>query len=634
MLVHLQDDVGERPILDRVGKMIKEICTSDDPSQAVTILENVITDIQCAAWNYSIDRGLPPRAAFYLHSSSGGANHGSHFEGSEFTALAGDGENLDILLTEPTGVGSGECWEDTDSLINDNEDFLKRSTNYGQAFLPSTINLTSFLPSETQIQPSDELNQRSRRYSASIESPKHRSSIAAATVSDMSICPANSQCTLNGAKDVAFHQPIVVLPSTQSVNLSLQQRPRGSHNVGSTSELYRNAVDKSIGNGSLRSGNKDNMGKESNHNEKRDQPGQYEKNILQRVETSAGQDEALEDSNVRIAVQSDASKLPQVHADPDRVNNTAECSSRNAAVDNNNGGSNNINHNNEVTLTRQINGDGQSANGHETIKLTPNKLARRKGKGKPYSDRSFRPEKASRLFSLSGQKTRAQQKALSIPIDEWTELAQIPNKVIDPDEVYSTLAMSTRIEHQHYLPFLTRLFFHSWGPYAFEQIRQTCSVLRLITNRSPRVKASPSDLMKALDEIDGFVVRRRSYLVQLLHQRQERESSHRKAKSTHQTRSGRRIKRSKSDGTKPRKKYERADSQAISDLMTYQYPELAREDRKYDEHLSKLRYRLGAARNWDSACKRKASAYWMYPCGMVDLSSETLADLPGVIGQG
>ena len=68
--------------------------------------------------------------------------------------------------------------------------------------------------------------------------------------------------------------------------------------------------------------------------------------------------------------------------------------------------------------------------------------------------------------------------------------------------------------------------------------------------------------------------------------------------------------------------------------MTYQYPELAREDRKYDEHLSKLRYRLGAARNWASACKRKASAYWMYPCGMVDLSSETSADLPGVIGQG
>jgi hypothetical protein len=35
----------KRPILDRVGKMIKEICTSDDPSRAVTILENVIADV-------------------------------------------------------------------------------------------------------------------------------------------------------------------------------------------------------------------------------------------------------------------------------------------------------------------------------------------------------------------------------------------------------------------------------------------------------------------------------------------------------------------------------------------------------------------------------------------------------------
>jgi hypothetical protein len=57
MLVHLQDDVGERPLLDRVGKMVEEICTSDDPSRAVTLLENVITSVQFAAWNYSIDRG-------------------------------------------------------------------------------------------------------------------------------------------------------------------------------------------------------------------------------------------------------------------------------------------------------------------------------------------------------------------------------------------------------------------------------------------------------------------------------------------------------------------------------------------------------------------------------------------------
>jgi hypothetical protein len=102
----------------------------------------------------------------------------------------------------------------------------------------------------------------------------------------MAICPANSQCTLNGAEDVAIHQPIVVLQSTQSVDLSLQQRPQGSHDVGNTSELCRNAVDESFGNRSLRSGNKDNMGKESSHDEKRDQPGQHEKNILQRVETS------------------------------------------------------------------------------------------------------------------------------------------------------------------------------------------------------------------------------------------------------------------------------------------------------------------------------------------------------------
>ena len=45
MLVRLQDDVGERPILDRVGKMVEEICTSDDSSRALTLRENVITNV-------------------------------------------------------------------------------------------------------------------------------------------------------------------------------------------------------------------------------------------------------------------------------------------------------------------------------------------------------------------------------------------------------------------------------------------------------------------------------------------------------------------------------------------------------------------------------------------------------------
>jgi hypothetical protein len=90
-----------------------------------------------------------------------------------------------------------------------------------------------------------------------------------------------------------------------------------------------------------------------------------------------------------------------VHADPDRVDDTASCSSRNADVDSNVGADENIIGYYEMSLNRQMNGGGQSANGHEMIKLTPNKLARRTGKRKPFSDRSFWPEKTPRLFSLS-----------------------------------------------------------------------------------------------------------------------------------------------------------------------------------------------------------------------------------------
>ena len=608
MLVHLQDDVGERPILDCVGKMVEEICAGDDSSRALTLLENMITNVQFAAWNYSINRGLPPRAAFYLHSSYGGANHSS-----QFTPLAENDENLDNLLTEPTAIGSSDSWDDINSLVDDNEDFLRKSANYGQVFSPSTIDLTPLLPGETEMQPCDELAKTSRPCSDSIEAPNFRSSIAAVTISDMARRPANVQGTLNEARDIASDLPVVVLQSIQPAHLSLRPWP----------QICRNAADKGMGDRSSRSGSKDHIDNESDHNERRHQPGQHEEHPLQRVETSAGQDEVLEDSSTLNAVQSESSKLHEVHADLDRANHITECSSRDPA-DSNETGADNVNCNDEFSVTKQANGNGQSVNGYENPKPTLDKLARRKGKRKPYSERSFQPQKATRLLSSRDPTARARQQALSIPVEEWKELAQISNKVIEPEEVYSTLALGTRHEHKHYLPFLTRLFFHSWGPYAFEQIRQTCSVLRQIANSSSRVNASPSNLMKALDEIDGSAVRRRSYLVQLLHQRQGRESFHHKAKSTHQTRSGRRIKRSKSDGTKPRKAYERADSQAMSDLMAYHYPELAREDQQYEERLSKLRYRLGAARNWASAWERKASACWMYPCGMiVHLSSET-----------
>jgi hypothetical protein len=55
-----------------------------------------------------------------------------------------------------------------------------------------------------------------------------------------------------------------------------------------------------------------------------------------------------------------------------------------------------------------------------------------------------------------------------------------------------------------------------------------------------------------------------------------------------QTRSRGRTKKSASNITKPRKTYERADSQALSDLMAQQYPKLVQGDKEYNKFLGKL----------------------------------------------
>jgi hypothetical protein len=122
-------------------------------------------------------------------------------------------------------------------------------------------------------------------------------------------------------------------------------------------------------------------------------------------------------------------------------------------------------------------------------------------------------------------RTRSHLHGLKIPVESWADLASIPDRVIDAVEVYGLLAMNTTDEHYRHHSFLTRLFFHSWGPYTFKQVGGICAVLRETTrNNIPVSNPGPAELMRALDDVEeGSVIKRRWYIVRLLNEREARE---------------------------------------------------------------------------------------------------------------
>lgn len=243
----------------------------------------------------------------------------------------------------------------------------------------------------------------------------------------------------------------------------------------------------------------------------------------------------------------------------------------------------------------------------------------RRRKRKSQNDSVYRQPTPRKRQIISHMGTRAQTEKGKPDLFE-----SITGKIVAPDLIRSIL--SQRIDalyHQH-LPFLLRLFFYSWGPYALRQIADGCATMRgtVTTENSHRYPGVP-DLSKALDRLEfGVPIRRRSYLVQLLEDRQQRESSYLQVKAAN--RHGPRVSKAQTGQhilKSPGRKLKRCDSKALADMMSEQHPAVASSDLDYGPRLKVLQNRLSNAVNWQIAQRRHQSALWMYPCGVEYLST-------------
>jgi hypothetical protein len=132
---------------------------------------------------------------------------------------------------------------------------------------------------------------------------------------------------------------------------------------------------------------------------------------------------------------------------------------------------------------------------------------------------------------------RKKKLAKTTPADEkgvvvvWTELEAIPQDIIEPAEVYETLASRCVGADQNALCLMTRLFYAIASPEAFDQLRDACLLVReaaefVIPQRTDTV----TQTIQALEGLEMAAlthsILRRYHLTCLVEHRNEREKSH------------------------------------------------------------------------------------------------------------
>lgn len=251
--------------------------------------------------------------------------------------------------------------------------------------------------------------------------------------------------------------------------------------------------------------------------------------------------------------------------------------------------------------------------------LTRKKSPQRRRKRKSENDPEFRLPKPTKQQLTSRIQTRMQTENRRIDL-----FVTIPDKTVAPDLIHSILTQRIDAVYHQHLPFLVRLFFYSWSPYALRQIADGCATMRdIVTSENSDGYPSVPGLSKALDKLEfGAPIQRRSYLVQLLEDRQRRESTCLQVKAANYRGSRASKVRTGHEPLKsPGRKLKRCDSKALADMMSEQYPALAANSPDYGSRLKVLQNRLSNAVNWQIAQRRHSSALWMYPCGVKYLST-------------
>jgi hypothetical protein len=260
--------------------------------------------------------------------------------------------------------------------------------------------------------------------------------------------------------------------------------------------------------------------------------------------------------------------------------------------------------------------------------------------------------KARQKSSLASKVTSEDQHRTNVPqeLESFSDLTQISQKVLEPNNVYDILGQLTNEKYHHQLDFLTRLFFAIASPHAFRQLTDACTIVRQHHESADLYPVNDdSMLMKALDVLDaGTAVRailRRFYLVRLLDRRVQREDYYKERRSS-RVRAQRKqdhnsikqltedLDSLSEDRSTGRQRPGRADTNAFADLLATFYPNLKQsgrpghlaEDREYRESYWKLKNRLKSARNWYLLQQKfSIGILALVPCGEFQIGADKYA---------
>ena len=237
---------------------------------------------------------------------------------------------------------------------------------------------------------------------------------------------------------------------------------------------------------------------------------------------------------------------------------------------------------------------------------TPNALPKKGKRAGPSSTES--PLKKSRQAVTASDVTFRRKEIVPF----FRTSTPIPKDFHQPTEIYDIFSDRSPNDDPGTIWLLTRLFFAIGSPTAFEQLRETCNVLRRHRNLPGfQPAADLRQIVGALDRLDVYVsaasVLRRLHLVSLKSHRKSLELQEQASVPSRTRNLTKRLRTEDNTQLESTSVYSRADSRALTKMMEEAYPDKEPprsvntiNRTEYSKRLSALKERLRCERNWET----------------------------------